>query len=98
MRIADRSDGVVVPADDAAWREAFAVDIGVGGAFIADAGLHVGLAIFVELTLPTALHPLILPAVVRWVGAHLGQHGAGVQFVNVDVDVLLSLNEYFEQL
>jgi len=51
--------------------------------------------IWVELQLPTTAERFVLPAVVRWVGA---QRGAGVQFVDVDVDVLLELNDYFEAL
>ncbi len=51
--------------------------------------------IWVELKLPTTAECFVLPAVVRWVGAG---RGAGVQFVDVDVDVLLELNDYFEAL
>ena len=36
----------------------------------------------------------MLPAVVRWATAG----GMGVQFIGVDVDVLLELNDYFSSL
>jgi len=54
----------------------------------------VGHEITVELVLPTNERRFELPAVVRWVATD----GMGVQFVNVDVDVLLELNDYFSTL
>ena len=55
----------------------------------------VGTPLTVELTLPTTDQTFVLPAVVRW--ANTGD-GIGVQFVGVDVDILLELNDYFATL
>jgi len=79
----------------ATWITAETRDVGVGGAFIVipDAP-PVGTTITVELTLPTSDQTFTLPAVVRWVAGD----GMGVQFVGVDVDVLLELNDYFATL
>ena len=78
------------------WVEAETRNIGVGGAFIACPDiLPVGTAMTIELTLPTSEQVFTLPAIVRW--AH-PTDGMGVQFVGVDVDVLLELNDYFSSL
>jgi Tfp pilus assembly protein PilZ len=70
-------------------------NIGVGGAFIvSQLGQPVGSEIAVELTLPTTDQTFALPAVVRWAAPD----GMGVQFVGVDVDVLLELNDFFATL
>jgi hypothetical protein len=75
-----------------AWIAAQTVDIGTGGAFIASALVQpAGSQLILELQLPTSAQPFTLPAVVRWTRAG----GMGVQFVGVDVDVLLELNDYF---
>ncbi len=67
-------------------------DIGVGGAFIQTTEIQpVGTTLTVDLTLPTTEQVFTLPAVVRWAA----RDGMGVQFVGVDVDVLLELNDYF---
>ena len=49
----------------------------------------------IELQLPTSDQTFTLPAVVRWASS---EGGAGIQFVDVDVDVLLELNDYFASL
>ena len=68
----------------------------LGGAFIASSELQdVGSALTLELRLPTSEQTFALPAVVRW--ARPGE-GMGVQFVGVDIDVLLELNDYFATL
>src|SRR5262245_27555248 len=78
------------------WIPAETRNIGVGGAFIACADVQpVGTAMTVELTLPTSEQVFTLPAIVRW---SKDQHGMGIQFVGVDVDVLLELNDYFSSL
>jgi hypothetical protein len=78
-----------------AWIETATRNIGVGGAFIEGPSPPVGTQIAIELKLPTSDQTFKLPAVVRWVA---GEGGAGLQFVDVDVDVLLELNDYFASL
>ena len=78
-----------------AWVEAQSRNIGVGGAFIVTPLVQpIGAALVIELTLPTTEQTFLLPAVVRWSTVS----GMGVQFVGVDVDVLLELNDYFSSL
>lgn len=77
------------------WVEAQTRNVGVGGAFVVtQLARPVGSAITLELSLPTTERTFTLPAVVRWVAPD----GMGVQFVGVDVDVLLDLNDYFATL
>ncbi len=77
------------------WVRAETRNIGVGGAFIATAEVQpVTTTLTVELELPTTEQLFTLPAVVRWAA----KDGMGVQFVGVDVDVLLELNDYFATL
>jgi PilZ domain len=79
-----------------AWVETATKNIGVGGAFLMSAqGFPVGTPITIELKLPTSDQQFTLPAVVRWVAS---DGGAGIQFGDVDVDVLLELNDYFSSL
>lgn len=79
-----------------AWIAAETRNIGIGGAFIATAELQpVGTSMTVEVTLPTSEQVFTLPAIVRW--AKDGQ-GMGIQFVGVDIDILLELNDYFSTL
>ncbi len=83
------------PAADQAWVEASTRNIGVGGAFIVTPEIPaVGASIAIQVTLPTSDQTFSLPAVVRWATGD----GMGVQFVGVDVDVLLELNDYFSTL
>jgi len=78
-----------------AWVTAETRDVGVGGAFIITKLLQpLGAALTLELSLPTNEQKFTLPAVVRWAGGD----GMGVQFVGVDVDILLELNDYFATL
>ncbi len=80
----------------ASWITAETRNIGVGGAFIASGDAQpVGTTLTVELRLPTSDQVFTLPAVVRWCNAG---EGMGIQFVGVDVDVLLELNDYFSTL
>ena len=73
-------------------------NIGTGGAFIAlDPPLPVGTTVTLELTLPHTDEVFALPGVVRWARPGDGG-GMGVQFIGVDVDVLLELNDYFSTL
>lgn len=78
-----------------AWVAAQTRNIGVGGAFIVTPEVQpVGTELVVELTLPTTDQTFALTAAVRWANGD----GMGVQFVRVDVDVLLELNDYFATL
>jgi hypothetical protein len=79
-----------------AWIIAETRNIGVGGAFLAGALLQpVGTALTVELSLPTSDQVFTLPAIVRWAAE---DEGMGVQFVGVDVDIMLELNDYFSTI
>jgi hypothetical protein len=79
-----------------AWIIAETRNIGVGGAFLAGDTLQpVGTALTVELSLPTSDQIFALPAIVRW---SVEGQGMGIQFVGVDVDVMLELNDYFSTL
>lgn len=82
-------------AGQPAWVDAETRNIGVGGAFIVCQLIQpTGSELAVELALPTTDRMFALPAVVRWATSD----GMGVQFVGVDVDVLLELNDYFATL
>jgi hypothetical protein len=81
---------------DGPWLLAETRNIGIGGAFIASPAIQpIGMTLILELTLPTSDQVFTLPAIVRWVD---GIVGMGVQFVGVDVDILLELNDYFSSL
>jgi hypothetical protein len=83
-------------AAETSWSVAETRNIGVGGAFIASREASpVGAALTIELRLPTTEQTFTLAATVRWVSA---DGGMGVQFIGVDVDVLLELNDYFATL
>lgn len=83
-------------ANDNPWVAAQTTNVGVGGAFIASPAIQsIGATLSVELSLPGSDQVFTLPAVVRWVD---GANGMGVQFVGVDVDILLELNDYFSSL
>jgi hypothetical protein len=92
--------------DDGPWRQGSTRNVGVGGAFIADAaGVAVGAHIEIELQLPSCDHVLALRGVVRRVheggaapGTEGNDPGIGVEFIEVEVDVLLELNDYFATL
>jgi len=82
-------------ASHTAWIAAETRNIGVGGAFIVSRlAQPIGSEVTVELTLPTTDQTFTLPAIVRWAA----RDGMGVQFVGVDVDALLELNDYFATL
>jgi hypothetical protein len=84
-------------AASATWLAAETRDIGVGGAFIVTPHLlPVGTTLTIEVRLPTSDQAFALPSVVRWTSAAEGV--MGVQFVDVDVDILLELNDYFSTL
>jgi hypothetical protein len=78
------------------WIAAQTQNIGVGGAFIACQEVQeIGAPLTVELTLPTTEQVFTLPAIVRWIAEG---EGMGIQFVGVDTDVMLELNDYFSTL
>jgi hypothetical protein len=78
-----------------AWVSAETRNIGVGGAFVITQLVQpVGTALTLEVTLPTSDQAFLLPALVKWAATD----GMGVQFIGVDVDVLLELNDYFATL
>lgn len=81
------------------WIVAETRDIGTGGAFIASPLVQpVGTPLTIELTLPTTEQTFALPGIVRWASVGPPGGGMGVQFIGVDVDVLLELNDYFASL
>jgi hypothetical protein len=86
-------------AGAASWVTTATRNVGIGGAFLEtpeDGALPpVGTTLSIELQLPTSDQMFTLPAVVRWTSV---EGGAGIQFVDVDVDVLLELNDYFASL
>ena len=82
-------------AGHTAWVEAQTRNIGIGGAFIVTQLIQPsGSQLSIELVLPSSDQSFALPAIVRWAATD----GMGVQFVGVDVDVLLELNDYFATL
>jgi hypothetical protein len=86
------------PRSHSAWITAETRNIGVGGAFIASQLIQpVGSQLTLELTLPMTDQIFSLPAIVRWASMDAGG-GMGVQFIGVDIDVLLELNDYFSSL
>jgi hypothetical protein len=86
--------------DGGAWLDGETRNIGVGGAFIATTTpARPGSTAEIELEVPTCDRPLLLRGQVRW--AQEGDEedgGMGVQFQDVDIDVLLELNDYFASL
>jgi hypothetical protein len=84
------------------WIKAETRNIGVGGAFIATTDpMPPGSPVEIELDVPTCEKPLILRGQVRWAQDGMGEDpdgGMGVQFQDIDIDVLLELNDYFASL
>ena len=85
------------------WETAETRNIGVGGAFIATAAPPlIGTEITVELHIPTTERSFTVKAAVRWrqtaASMAVDSPGMGVEFVEVDIDVLLELNDYFASL
>ncbi|HUQ03295.1 MAG TPA: PilZ domain-containing protein [Kofleriaceae bacterium] len=82
------------------WSAAETRNIGVGGAFILGATLAVKSEIEVEIDIAGRETPLRLGGEVRWNADGNGEDplGVGVQFVDVDIDVLLELNSYLATL
>jgi uncharacterized protein (TIGR02266 family) len=88
--------------DGGTWTDGETRNIGVGGAYIAtESPARPGTAVEVELEVPTCDQPLVLRGQVRWQQPDSESSegaGMGVQFQDVDIDVLLELNDYFASL
>lgn len=86
--------------DGGTWIRGETRNIGVGGAFIATGEpSRPGAAVELELEVPTCDKPLVLKGHVRWAqDGGTDDAGMGVQFHEVDIDVLLELNDYFASL
>jgi uncharacterized protein (TIGR02266 family) len=88
--------------DGGGWIDAETRNIGVGGAFITtEEPARPGASLELQLEVPTCEAPLVLRGQVRWAqaGHAAGEDaGMGVQFRDVDIDVLLELNDYFASL
>ena len=86
--------------DGGAWVTAETRNIGVGGAFIASSDpARPGTPVEIEVDVPTCEKPLSLKGHVRWAqSGGTDESGMGVQFHDVDIDVLLELNDYFASL
>ncbi len=82
------------------WTSAETRNIGIGGAFILGAELAAKVQIDVEVDVAGRAAPLLLTAEVRWSSRGDGEDplGIGVQFLDVDIDVLLELNGYLATL
>ena len=83
------------------WIRAETRNIGVGGAFVAsNEPAQQGAPVEIELEVPTCDKPLILRGQVRWsqTDGHGEDAGMGVQFQDLEIDVLLELNDYFASL
>jgi len=82
-------------AEQHAWVIAETRNIGAGGAFIVTSLVQpLGTQLLLELVLPTSDRVFALPCAVRW----RAPDGMGVEFIGVEVDVLLELNDYFATL
>lgn len=82
------------------WLEAETRNIGVGGAYISTTSpARPGANLELELEVPTCDRRLVLKGQVRWAqDGGTEDAGMGVQFQDVDIDVLLELNDYFASL
>lgn len=85
-------------------QRAFTKNIGVGGAFILVPAPPVhGTTMLVSIPMGEGRRPVDVRAEVRWGvtgknGEPESEHGMGVRFTALDVDQLLTLNEYFATL
>lgn len=86
---------------DAAPTAAVTANIGVGGAYVLTSDpLPVGTHLVLELVVPTRKEVIEVKAEVRWNTTRGGDEraGMGVKFLDLDVDSLLALSEYFASL
>jgi hypothetical protein len=86
--------------DHRAWNATETRNIGIGGAFLLGVDLKPRTEIELELDLPERATPLALTAEVRWRADGTGEDpaGVGVQFHDVDIDIMLDLNTYLASL
>jgi uncharacterized protein (TIGR02266 family) len=89
-----------LPVDDGKPpRRAFTRNIGVGGAFIVtESPPPPGTPVALTLLVPTGGGRVAVAAEVRWIVSEGAQPGMGVRFIDLEVDELLELNEYFATL
>ena len=74
-------------------------NIGVGGAFILTQDLpELGSELSIDIDVPTADELIKVNAEVRWTSGEGNDCGMGVKFLNLDVESLLKLSEYFASL
>jgi uncharacterized protein (TIGR02266 family) len=96
-RAAARADDEGVPRVEAVTR-----NLGAGGAFVlCDDPLPIGARVELIVHLPRPARDIDVTAEVRWrVTASDGAHdaGMGLQFMDIAVDDLLALKEYFASL
>jgi uncharacterized protein (TIGR02266 family) len=86
---------------DAAFTKAVTRNIGVGGAYVlTNDPEKIGTTLAIRLTIPTAPQDIEVKGEVRW-GNQDGDEedaGMGVVFLDIDVDCVLVLGEYFASL
>jgi|GEM_PF-1392599 len=75
-------------------------NIGVGGAFIlTDTPPALGTLLAIDINVPTADNLIHVTGEVRWTSEEEEEDaGMGVKFLNLDVEALLELSEYFASL
>jgi len=84
---------------DAERSPAVTSNIGVGGAFIlTETPPELGAELSIEIEVPTADELIKVLAEVRWTSGEGDEAGMGVKFLNLDVESLLKLSEYFASL
>lgn len=93
-----------------AWQDGETLDIGSGGAFLIGATWPIGTAVELAVAVAARPEPLVLGGVVRWMvgdgsadaGEHAGEHaglgGVGVQFLDLELDVVIELNRHLAEL
>ena len=92
------------------WQDGETLNIGSGGAFVIGATWPIGTAVELALAIAARPEPLVLGGVVRWTagdgsadaaavdGVHAGIGGVGVQFLDLDLDVIIELNRHLASL
>ena len=87
--------------DEGEFVEAVTGNIGAGGAYIlAEKPEPVGTELTILVHVPTDEEDIEVRAEVRWTSAEASDEatGMGVRFLDLDVDSLLKLSEYFASL